>query len=174
MYNVVGMWRRNFKLKGIRAFTLVELLVTIAVVASISAGVAALIGPGSRRQSRDAQRKSDLEKIRSALELYRNDVGYYPRSGVADSPTASLTLLVTAGYLQEIPVDPSSPGRTYDYEPFGCSLVSGSLYRCPRYYLCSATEGISSPNTVCTNIEGGGAQGECGATEECDYGVRNP
>jgi prepilin-type N-terminal cleavage/methylation domain-containing protein len=60
-----------------RGFTLIELLVVIAII-SILAGVIGSTFSSSQRRGRDAQRKSDLQNIAHALELYYNDYNKYP------------------------------------------------------------------------------------------------
>jgi len=59
-------------------FTLVELIVVIAII-----GVLVSLGytnyQTSLARARDGKRKGDLEQIRSALEMYRTDKGYYPK-----------------------------------------------------------------------------------------------
>jgi prepilin-type N-terminal cleavage/methylation domain-containing protein len=59
------------------AFTLIELLVVIAIL-----GILSTLAIGNFRssqlRSRDAQRKSDLRQISTALEVFYNDHGQYP------------------------------------------------------------------------------------------------
>lgn len=58
---------------------MVELLVVIAVLGVLAAGMVVLINPaGQIQKSRDAQRKSDLEQIQRLVEQYYNDNGKYP------------------------------------------------------------------------------------------------
>jgi prepilin-type N-terminal cleavage/methylation domain-containing protein len=63
----------------INGFTLVELLVVITIL-----GILATIGlvafSSSQARGRDAQRKSDLKQIATALELFYSDYGKYPVS----------------------------------------------------------------------------------------------
>lgn len=60
-------------------FTLVELLVVIAIVAILaSIGISAY--SGAQKSARLAKRASDLRNISMAIELYRDDLGYYPKS----------------------------------------------------------------------------------------------
>jgi general secretion pathway protein G len=58
-------------------FTLIEILVAIAVIAVMASVVIANMGQGSA-QSRDAERLSDIRNIESALERYRLQNGRYP------------------------------------------------------------------------------------------------
>ena len=64
-------------IKNIKGFTLVELLIVIAIIGVLSALLMANF-IGVRQRARDAQRKSDLRQMQSALELYRSDLGLYP------------------------------------------------------------------------------------------------
>lgn len=62
------------KMRNKKGFTLIELLVVIAIIAILSAiGLVAL--NGAREKARDAQRRSDIAQIRTALSLYYDDHG---------------------------------------------------------------------------------------------------
>ena len=62
-----------------KAFTLIELLVVISIIGILIA--ISIFGlSGARESARDARRKSDLELIRSGLELYKADCNTYPGS----------------------------------------------------------------------------------------------
>jgi len=62
------------------AFTLVELLVSIAVIATII-GLALPNFLGARTRARDARRKGELNQLKTALQLYYNDYKAYPPAG---------------------------------------------------------------------------------------------
>ncbi len=98
-------------------FTLIELLVVMAIL-----GILATIGLSSFRtsqaKSRDAKRKSDLEQVQRALEMYFNDHGRYPTA--SNGKIVIGVKLLTWGedemvdaeaaatvYLKELPKDPS-------------------------------------------------------------------
>jgi len=91
-----------------RGFTLIELLVVMVIL-----GILAVVGISSFRtslaKSRDAKRKSDLEQVQRALEMYYNDVGKYPLStlitwdGVFSSDGTDTGTI----YMKELPKDPS-------------------------------------------------------------------
>ena len=93
-----------------RAFTLIELLVVIAIIALLSTlSVVAL--NSARAKSRDARRLSDINQIRTALEMYYDSVGTYPTELTAGSP-----LEVDGGlvFLAKVPSDPQ--GNAYKYQ----------------------------------------------------------
>ncbi len=62
-----------------KSFTLIELLIVIAIIAIIAVGIIILITPGERlAQTRDATRASHLKNLETALYLYVTDEGEYP------------------------------------------------------------------------------------------------
>lgn len=89
-----------------KAFTLVELLVAMTIIMVLT--IVAVVNYGSvQKNARDSKRKSDLEKVRVALEMYRQDNdGCYPDTPVSD--------LVSSGYLDVFPSDPF--GYVYWYD----------------------------------------------------------
>lgn len=141
-------------------FTLIEILVAATIIAVMSvAGVASYTRINMR--SRDAKRKSDLEQVRSALEMYRVDNGYYPNTGTGFNQLSDLDSELVPTYMPEIPKDPKNTPSTpvlYYYSPLG----SGS----PYYSYC-----------ICANLENESGSGTCtGVTlpAECNYGLKNP
>ncbi|MDA8383510.1 MAG: prepilin-type N-terminal cleavage/methylation domain-containing protein [Betaproteobacteria bacterium] len=81
---------------GRRGFTLLELLVVLAIIALLLAVVApSYFRPLGR--SKDVVLRNDLKVMRSAIDHYYGDRGAYP---------ASLQGLVVARYLRAVPVDP--------------------------------------------------------------------
>lgn len=129
------------------AFTLIELLVTISIIGILS--VIALVAVNVVRETgRDAKRKTDLETIRTALELYKADAGVYP------SPPLSTSIAYgTKTYLATVPTDPSA-GRTYSYNYIAASKT---------YTLCAALEGSTGDTADCSVC-----------TVACTYKVTNP
>lgn len=101
----IGLVRKN------SGFTLIELLVVISIISVLAAFLMANF-INIRQRGRDAQRKSDLKQIQSALELYRSDHGKYP--GFADDNHAGWGTISNENnpaldpYFSNIPSDPSS------------------------------------------------------------------
>lgn len=104
-----------------KAFTLIELIIVVAIIAILSVIIVYAIG-NAQAKSRDTKRKADLKAVAGALEAYRSQIGRYPAvydcrpydssyftqldrsSGVC----AALKVLVDKGYLSAFPVDPKS------------------------------------------------------------------
>ena len=64
-------------MKKLNGFTLIEILV-VATIISLLAAAASVAYSQLSKQSRDARRKTDLEQVRAALEMYRSNNDDYP------------------------------------------------------------------------------------------------
>lgn len=99
-------------MKKNRGFTLIELLIVITIIGILSS-LLVVNYIGVRSRGRDAQRKSDLRQIQTALELFRSDNGSYPAN-------LSCGSALTSGgttYLQKVPCDPTNkPPLIYQYQ----------------------------------------------------------
>jgi prepilin-type N-terminal cleavage/methylation domain-containing protein len=104
-----------------KGFTLIEILIVVAIIAILASVV--LIGLGPAQQSgRDARRLSDLRETQNALELYYNAKGTYPNVTAAqgymnsDAWGALSAALQAAdiGITQPLPDDPTN-NSTYYY-----------------------------------------------------------
>lgn len=110
-------------IKKERGFTLIEMLIVVAIIAILASIVIVGVAP-AQQSGRDARRVSDLQNIRNGLQLYYNKCGFYPGSsscaaGSAGSNwTAFRQTLVDSNIgissLSGIPADPSS-NRSYAY-----------------------------------------------------------
>ena len=60
-----------------KGFTLIELMVTVSLVAILASTVIMSFGP-AREQARNAQRQTDLRTMEAALALYFQKYGQYP------------------------------------------------------------------------------------------------
>jgi len=76
-----SIWRLDLSstVKNGAGFTLIELIVVIAIL-GILAGIGLTSFRTSQMKSRDAKRKSDLEQVQRAVEMYMNDYANYPTS----------------------------------------------------------------------------------------------
>jgi len=79
-----------------RGFTLIELLVVISLI-SILAAMAVVQYRNSIQRTQEATLKTNLFRMRDAIDQYYADKGKYP---------ASLDALVSEQYLRRIPEDP--------------------------------------------------------------------
>jgi general secretion pathway protein G len=89
---------RNSRLKRLRGFTLLELMIVISIIMILMA-VAVPVYNQSIIQARESVLRSNLSTLRSVISQYTLDKQKAPQS---------LDDLVTAGYLRQIPVDPMS------------------------------------------------------------------
>ncbi len=149
-------------------FTLIELIVAMAILAILTTGgVATYIR--SLKRGRDAQRKSDLSQVQRALEAYFNDKNRYP-SGEADGNmgdcagsacswgTSSFEDEEGTVYMKLLPDDPSSD-QSYFYQ----SNLSGGWYK-----LYAKLENEDDPQVLSETPVGA----DCGGvSEDCNYGV---
>ena len=72
------MGRKNNLVFG---FTLIELIIVIAILASLLLITLVVFNPAKQfAKARDGQRKSDLNNIYKALMMYKNDYSFYPES----------------------------------------------------------------------------------------------
>lgn len=99
-------------------FTLVEILIVVAIIVILSGIVLGANIQSAYQKSRDSRRKQDLSKLARIFEDYYNDhTGYppanYPPDGqIAGSPWGSAFTSSAAA----LPHDPSYPGQEYYYQ----------------------------------------------------------
>ena len=121
-------------LKRSRAFTLVELLIVIVVLAVLAAIVIPKFADSGIR-SKESSLRSDLSVVRNSIDMFKTDTGAFPSaladlSGAAapasgkDSAGATKTITATdykGPYLAAVPNDPvANAALTY-------SVTSGSV-----------------------------------------------
>jgi len=101
-------WKSSARERG---FTLIELLVVIALI-SILAAMAVVQYRNSIQRTQEATLKTDLFRMRDAIDQYYADKGKYP---------SSLDSLVSDGYMRKVPEDPftktSDSWQTVPAEP---------------------------------------------------------
>ena len=90
------MRRRSYK----RGFTLLEILVVIAILGLLTAAVGVAIVPTFNKAKVDTARNNDIPNIMNGLKTYYLQKGKYPDTGTG------LKALVDAQILDKIPTDP--------------------------------------------------------------------
>ena len=161
--NVKTRFWQNF-VNDKAGFTLIELLVVISIIGILATLLIANIN-SSRSRARDAQRKSDLRNIQTALRLYYNDYSQYPSSSdgqivgcgtggdgasVCEWGTSFVTTEQT--YMSILPADPSVD-RSYIYTR---GLVTD----------------VYTLETCLENSSDDKCQGDCADVEGCVYLVQ--
>lgn len=132
-----------------KGFTFIELLISVAIILLLTSAAVVFYQPANKK-ARDNKRKTDLEQIRAALEMYRADNDLYPVGGWSTMTNA----LSGGNYLNDIPQDP----KAYSY-----------------YY--NSDDGLSY--SLCAFFESGGDD-DCGDNcnapggQECNYKLTNP
>jgi len=146
-----------------KGFNLIELLIVLAIIGVLASFLLTNF-IGAKARARDAQRKSDLRQIQSALELYRTDQGSYPKD--VDMPacggsltfTDPVTLSITT-YIQKMPCDPLS-ATSYSYIRRG----GGSTYA-----LTACLENLNDSQKDSPNLNP-----QCNGTTSVSYTLNNP
>lgn len=139
-----------------KGFTLVELLLVIALIGILSGVILGVLNiPGMRSKTRDSQRIADMKKIQIALGIYYVDNRRFPA-------TENLAALSPA-YLDNIPADPATGGN-YCYASNGV-----------EYLIATDMEvSTSADQGPCADLNVWGALGgNCSGFTNC-YGVENP
>lgn len=147
--------------KYLQGFTLIELLIVLSII-SILIFLIPVGFINAQKSARDARRKTDLEQIRAALEIYRNDCGVYPNQLNFGQSLAGPSQGVCANniYMQHVPDDPRYSRNNYMYTSTGTT-----------YALCAHME-KSSNEGLCGGSNCGNT---CGTTDStCTYSVCNP
>ena len=117
------------------AFTLLEVLVTIAVISVLATVLVLAINPGEMlRRSRDSKRLSDIGTIRRAVDLaLADDQDMLATLGVIDINTSTdVTNFAGAGidlsrYLPVIPQDPSYSAAGGSAQVIAADCTNGTI-----------------------------------------------
>ena len=150
------------------AFTLVEILVVLTIIA-ILLGIVMIALGDARQDARDTKRRADLEIIRSGLELYKSDCGEYPAT--FDLGTPGTQLIGPAGitgctgniYISSSPADP------IDIQNYRYNQLTDFTYA-----MCALVENPPDPAHDVTNCGGVCSDDGGGTTLPCNYLVTNP
>lgn len=139
-------------------FTFIELMLVIVIL-----GVLASLLTGnfitSLKKGRDARRKTDLENIQKAIELFYEDKREYPTFSLpfGDQLCETNPSNGSRVYMQKVPSDPTA-GNSYLYES------DGTYY---RIYSC-----LENDQDAAAGVNQSGYTGtSCGTCGVCKYKV---
>ncbi len=161
------------------AFTLIELLVVIAIIGILTTLITYSF-TDSQKKSRDSRRKSDLESIRKALELAKQDsAGNYSYPScrtagnscelTADDTTSSANGATNPdlngtnySYIKVVPQDPKA-NSGYTYLPTPATPCTPGT--CTSFTLVACLENTKDPQKDETDT--------CTATDTVSYTISN-
>jgi type II secretion system protein G len=127
-----------------KGFTLIELLVVISIIGLLASIVLVSLN-SARSKARDARRKTDLQQISKALDMYYQDNNSYPSSDSCPwSSWACWATLIPSQYISKMPTDPKPADLG------NCSITQNCyIYRyCnlgDKYILVANLENVPSP-----------------------------
>jgi general secretion pathway protein G len=133
-----------------KGFTLIELLIVITILGILAGLILASYGAAQAR-SRDARRKTDLDALKKALQLVKQDTPgqyYFPACDSGSSCNISdnnTTTDLAPTYIKTVPRDPKS-NTGYLYTPSGCTGAN-----CTDYTLTACLENINDTQKDATD-----------------------
>jgi len=138
---------KNGNKNGKKAFTLIELLLVIAIIGFLSTLIF-LNAKSTRARARDSARAEDLFQIRNALELYYADHKEYPAMFSGPGPEYCVAISGApdnwlSPFLTSLPKDPLGK---YAYQYCQQYQSSGGNYNLQTYTLWTSFE--VSPGNV--------------------------
>jgi len=152
-------------------FTLIEILVVVSII-GVLASLAMVSYSGAQKQTRDSQRKSDLNQYRNALEAFSiayNDK-YPARVKSWGQPAADENFLcgdLGTEFLPSCPADPINQGRyIYMYRSGGPGTQAGGSATATFYVLWVGLE-TGDVWVICSNgrifkLDHGPSNADCG------------
>lgn len=144
-----------------RGFTLLELLVSVAIITLLSSVLLASFN-AARERAQDARRISELKQFKVALELYHTDHGHYPResdgaNGRIGEGAGVDTML--APYMTSIPTDPFGPGDPSYYYYYDGNATCGGVGNVVVVFAYNMAQQTGNGDDHCTVWGGEGGSG---------------
>jgi prepilin-type N-terminal cleavage/methylation domain-containing protein len=137
----------------LRGFTLVELLVSVGIIAVLIVALILVLNPYAQLQKFwNSQRKSDLDQIKNALDTYYNDYGCYPTS----VPFGIQWLNGQTMLMKKVPQDPSVYCKS-DSECYPYAYITDTGTDCPQW------------SVVFARLYGTSSQLQTTSTSTCSY-----
>jgi prepilin-type N-terminal cleavage/methylation domain-containing protein len=135
----ISNFQTNLKSQISHAFTLLEMLVVIGIIA-VLVGMGSISYSTAQKKARDAKRKGDLNAIQNALEQHYSICNYsYPIP--TDSAFSNIYCASpTTGIMPTVPTDPKTT-TPYPCNPADCTSTG--------YKICTNSLESESPTGYC-------------------------
>jgi len=182
------------KIYNLGSFTLLEILIVVALIAVLAAVAISLLNPLQQLyKTWNAKRKSDLSHLKKSFEDFYNDKNRYPRPSEVCYDLLSLERVDNYGqlacschlcghnsnspsfssYLSQLPCDPQSSSKEYLYD-YDCRSNGANPQWFRVYsYFSGVAGGLNEDSETLTlgcNYEGCGPDPDYGYS----YGVNSP
>jgi len=157
-------------MKNKKGFTLLELIIVVAILGIIGTVTLTALDPAAQFQkATDSRRKSDLAQMQRALEIYYGDHGSYPVSmgnKIDDPQNGGIINWGSAwgSYMNMLPKDSEAPSANYAY----VMTRSGQGYRIYATLDRSNDPQACNRGAACPNAPAGAC------IKVCRYGVTSP
>ncbi len=143
------MKRKRLALSAVEGFTLIELMIAIAIIAVLVV-IGMAVYAEVQKKSRDARRVADVRAIQNAAEAYYSEKGYYP---------AAKDNVKTYLESRLFPTDPKTGNEEYQYSATDgtlqddgtCSGVPAAVTNAKCYVACAKLEQVDKGNSSTNN-----------------------
>ena len=136
------------------AFTLIELLLVMAIIAILASLVLSTAGYVQKKGAR-SRTESEIAAVSAALESYKADNGDYPSNSVSNNPMCLLTNLMPSSGKVYFEFKPKATNSAGWIDPFGTNYnyiyTNGSPNNGTNNYDLWSTAGGSASNAYIKN-----------------------
>jgi len=111
---------RSFRLQPLAAFTLLEMVIVLGIIALLLGGAVAVVGPKILNSAKYTRVDGDLSAFESSMMTYKILAGTYPTTqqgfeALVNKPTSPPVPRRWEQQLQAVPVDPWNNEYIYRY-----------------------------------------------------------